>query len=738
MFGLANGWLALGALGGAIPVIIHLLNRRRFRVVRWAAMEFLLASLRKNYRRVRMENLLLLILRVLIIMLMAVALARPLVGESGLLGALGTESRHVVLVLDDSLSMHYREGRVSSFERARDIAGRILGALHKGDVVSLLAMSDVTRPLIKEASLDIELARREVRRLKPGWGGTGLREALVQAAELVASTHKPRKDVFILTDLQAGAWGRKSDAPGAELRSALDRIREEAKVFVVDVGADRPDNLAVTRLAPRFKVVGTGSATEFDVEVVNFGRTTVSGVQVQFLVDKFSQDTKTLDLLAGKAAVVSFSHAFQKKGAHLVQVRIGDDRLKADNVRHLAVNVEDSVPVLLVNGETAQEIDENETYFLERALRPPTPDGAPRPSHLAPTTITEFGLSGAVFEKYRLVVLANLASLAAENAVLRLEDYVRQGGALIVFLGDRVDAAFYNEQLFKGGRGLLPARLGPEVGSIGEDKKGINVELVKPVYPAFEFFQNEMALLLNKIVLFYRYVRLEPPKQSDDVRLIARFDGGDPAILEKTFGRGKVVLFASTCDAEWNNFGPAGALPIAMQELASYLASGDLWQRNIVVRQAYRRTFTPEELVVAVTIRPPGEASAAEELRPYQVGGSGTDGGPAGLAATEIRFTKTETAGPYDIELVRQDGGKQPVEYFAVNSPADESDLRRLTVDAARQVIDGFDFTYATGAAQLELAVSESRASRDLSRSLLMAVLVMACIELILAQRFGR
>ena len=725
MFELVNGWLMLGALGGSIPVIIHLLNRRRFRIVRWAAMEFLLASLKKNFRRVRMENLLLLLLRVLMVVLMALALARPVLPETGVMSALGTEGRHAIIIVDNSLSMRYHDGRGTCFDRAKGVAQQILRSLNKGDVVSVLAMSDLTRSIIGHATLDVELAKNDIGRIAPGWGGTDVREALVAAAGLLGSTEKPRKDIFLITDMQALGWGKKEDETGPELKTALEQIRKKAELFVVDVGSDEPENLAVTDLKPDSRITGTGSRTTFSVKVTNFGRAKKAGIEASFLVNRFNQDMKSIDVGPGETATVSFSHRFRRKGAHVVQVELDDDRLKADNVRHLALYVEESVPVLLVNGETSRERDQDETVYLEFALKPPSPEGSSKLSNIEPTTITEFGLSAIDFEKYRLVALANLASMAAKNAVLRLEDYVKHGGPLLIFLGDRVDAKFYNQALFKGGEGLLPARLGREVGSIGEDKKGFHIELAKPDHPAFQSLTDEMRLLINRFVLFYRYFHLEVPKQAKNVRVIARFDTGSPAIVEKSFGRGKVVLFASSADAEWNNFGPTGALLVAIHELVGHLVAGGFWQHNVTVHQPYRRTFAPEDLVQATAIKPPGETSLAKKLSPF--------GQPP-----KIVFTETDAAGLYELELTRKDGTKQPMEYFAVNPPPEESDLTRYTPEQARAAIPAIEFKYATSVDELRLAVRRSRSGRDLARALLLTVLALACVELILGQRFGR
>jgi aerotolerance regulator-like protein/VWA domain-containing protein/glycosyl hydrolase family 42 (putative beta-galactosidase) len=746
MFELLHGWLGLGAIGGAIPVIIHLLNRRRFKIVRWAAMEFLLASMRKNHRRIRMENLLLLLLRVLMIILMALALARPRVVETGLMGALGTESRHAIIVLDQSLSMQYRDGQNAVFKKAKGVAQAVLESLNQGDVASLLVMSDETRPVVKEATLDIQLVKEEVKRLKPGWGATDARKALIAAAELIDVTRKTDRDVYIITDMQSGAWGKATDEPSAELKAALERLKTDAKVFVVDVGVEGADNIAVTAVRPLSKIVGTGTPMTFEIDVTNFGRAMKAGVTVNFAADKFSQDNKTLDIGPGKTETATFSHTFRTEGAHLVQAQLAEDRLSADNVRHLALNAEKSVPVLLVNGETATAVEENETYYIERALSPPTAEGAPRYSHIEPKVITEFGVSAADFERYRLVVLANLASLASENAVPRLEDYVRRGGALVVFLGDRVDSVFYNQQLYKNGTGLLPARLGREMGRLGDDKKGVTIELTKPVYPALQFFTGDKAILINPMVLLYKYFELVPPQQTENIRTVATVDGGGPAIMEKTYGRGKVVLFATSADTEWNNFGRVGSLLVVMHELVSYLAAGDLWDRNLQVGQPYRRTFAPELLIDKVTIRPPGAGSAPAVLKPYLIyskpakrsTGAAPPTSELQPVATEIVYNETSTAGTYELELTRQDGSRPPMEYVAVNPPPAESDLTRCTAADVRRRVKGLDFKYAADVRELKLAVAQSRSGKELARALLIALLAVACVELILGQRFGR
>jgi Mg-chelatase subunit ChlD len=735
----ANLWLALGALGGAIPIIIHLLNRRRFKIVRWAAMEFLLASLKKNYRRIQMQNWLLLLLRALLIVLMALALARPKLAPSAVAGALGTKSRHVVLVLDTSMSMRYRRGQESCFDRAKAIASSILRSLNKGDVVSLVRVSDTAVPVVREATVDVELVEREIARAEPGWGGTDLRAGLAAAGELLATSRKPSKEVYLLTDMQAAGWGKPDQAPSDELKAALERMRKTAKAFVVDVGAERPENTAVVGIVPTSKTLGVGAATEFEVTVANFGRSARQGLQINFLIDKFGQNSQAVDVAPGESTTVTFSHTFRTPGARLVQATIGEDRLRADDVRHLAVQIEEFLPVLLINGEPAERASDSETFYLERALRPPAPLGAVLASHVKPKTITEFDVAAVNFESYRMVVLANLASLAAEDTVRRLEDYVRNGGSLVVFPGDRVDTRFYNQQLFRDGDGLLPARLGNEVGSLGEDPTPVRLDLVQPIYEPFRRFTGERAIYIRQHVLFYRYLELELPDRREDLRVVATFDSGSPAIVEKPFGRGRVLLFASTADTEWNNFARMPAFLVVMQDLVGHLAASDYEQRNVLVGEPYRRTFSPEELVETVVVRPPGEQAPEVTLKPFlRAAPEPKPGEPPRPTYTELIFDETGTAGAYELELLRSDGVKRPIEYVAANPPPGESRVDRATAAQVRRMLPGFTFTLADSSSELNVAVRAARTGRELARPLLWAVLALACVELVLGRVFGR
>jgi len=124
-----NPWFLAGAAGAAVPLIIHLLVRRRYRHLPWAAMDLLLRAFKKTRRRLRIENLLVLLLRMAAVALIAVSLARPVVRSPAVAGKVGERSRALFILLDNSYSMNFKRGLQTPFEAAKKAAAEALDGL---------------------------------------------------------------------------------------------------------------------------------------------------------------------------------------------------------------------------------------------------------------------------------------------------------------------------------------------------------------------------------------------------------------------------------------------------------------------------------------------------------------------------------------------------------------------------------------------------------------------------------
>src|SRR5690606_28261170 len=225
--------------------------------------------------------------------------------------------------------------------------------------------------------------------------------------------------------------------------------------------------------------------------------------------------------------------------------------------------------VLVVNGEAAADPYEDEVYLLTVAIRPEGPQFSGNDL----TVVDESELETVDLSAYHLVLLANVYRLTEEAAV-RLERYVAAGGGVGIFLGDQIDPEIYNRILYRDGRGLLPAQLG-EVVVAPRDRAGFVLGQMDQNHPLMRRFADPQAGLLRG-VLAWQFVAAEPAKEDAAAavaaetatrpangapqagavaRVLARFDDPDkrPALVERAFGNGRVLLMTTTVDKEWTN-----------------------------------------------------------------------------------------------------------------------------------------------------------------------------------------
>ncbi|VAX39441.1 hypothetical protein MNBD_PLANCTO03-1357, partial [hydrothermal vent metagenome] len=205
--------LGIGAACVAIPIVIHLLMRRRRKPVRWAAMRFLLEATKQRQRRVRLEQLLLLAARCLLLALIALAVARPMFGSPG---ALGSGSREVYLLLDTSLASAARgaEGTTDlegSIERALELLAQLDGT--RGDRAALITLGSPAEALVLPATSDLALLERRLRSLHPTDSPMDLPGGLALVPKPEPDRDATPPTVAVLSAFREGSIGH-APAPG--------------------------------------------------------------------------------------------------------------------------------------------------------------------------------------------------------------------------------------------------------------------------------------------------------------------------------------------------------------------------------------------------------------------------------------------------------------------------------------------------------------------------------------------
>ncbi|MBI4879504.1 MAG: VWA domain-containing protein [Planctomycetes bacterium] len=751
-----NGALLWGVLLLVVPLLIHLLNRRRYRVVRWAAQEFLLEAFKRTRRRLTLESLLLLLLRCLLVVLLALALAQPFVPSSSPLSLFSPAQRDVVLVIDTSYSMGRRAaGGEALLERAKAQAGRVLDGLssERGDQVTVVALADPPR-LLHSVTTDVARAREAVERLAPDWRGADLVRTLDYLTENVLGD--AHKEVYVLTDLQRetfhpGASAAPESAAAAEAAAtpaSAWRVAAEhdCRFTLVDVGEEaEAHNLAVEELLPRPENVVAGEVVSFTATVRNRTPRDLRAVPATFVIDGQREQGRrvTFDAPAGGVAVVECSTIFRASDAaranHTVEFLLEEDDLPADDRRFLAFPVHQAVSVLLVDGDFAPEPELRETALLCDMLNPSLdPETGGTVFRLRVVDDRRFNGRAEDPADYDLIVLANVARIDAE-AARRLDDAVRAGRGLLVFLGDLVDARSYNERLHRAdGAGLLPARLLEARGDVREGSDAVFFPLVDDFqHPLLRVFSDPELRQNPTSVPIRRFFRTEVSSKDQATAVIMKLND-DPAapgalLLEKPAGRGRVVLFTTTADSAWAGWldNIETYLPL-MQETAYYLTLPDLSLFNLKVGDALRRTT--ESIPAEVCVLRPDASRDPIRDTPREM-----EYGEFVLPA----YRATGVPGLYGLELTYplsgagSDAGRREVEHFAVNVDVAESDLARVEEPAFRTLYPGVEVAFATEIDARQVEQAEARAG-ELWRAMLWALVGLLAAEMALAWWFGR
>lgn len=709
----ASGAMLFWGLAALVPIVIHLWNRRRYREVPWAAMEYLLAALRRHSRRILVEQWILLAIRTLILVLFAIALAEPLLSWlPSATGGLGSSGQtHWVLVIDGSYSMAAAEGGVSRFDRAKQLASQLVSESNQGDGFTLVLMEDVPQGVIRSPAFAPKDVQEELDALRPAHGGARLSSALAEVESILAAARDKQRrlteaKVCLFTDLGRTTW---DEAATDAVRQQLARLAEKASLHLFDVGDERTDNVAITRLDIRDALATPGRETSLEVELQNFGSEAAGSRQLELFIDGRRTHTQAVDIRPGGKLNVTLAHTFETPGEHRIEARLGSDLVEIDNHRFASLPVRASVKALCIQGAA------EEARNLAIALEPQQNER----QRVDVTVASESALLEKDLTEFDIVFLSNIGRFSRDEGAV-LERYVRQGGGLVLFLGDQVQIESYNEQLGAGEHRLLPVRL---AGVAQTAEYRLNpLQYRHPIVAAFA--GHERAGLLTTPV--WKYLRLEMVEGAR-ARTALAFDSGDPAIVTEQIGRGQVVVVAipastRSVDATtspptpWTALSTWPSFPPLVQETLAFTLTGRQAQRNLQVGDdiagVVPNATVQQTLVVAApdgrTERVPLKSQGQDAVWSY---------GPTGYSGMyEARF-----GAPRDM-----------TELYALNVNTRESDLERVDVESLPEQLTHD----APRSADAPVALATSRPA-ELFRYFLGGVLVLLLVETVFAWRIG-
>ena len=659
--------MLLWAAAAAIPLLLHLWNRNRHVEVPWAAIEFLLAAVQQQTKRMRMEQLLLLLLRMAIPVVLAVALADPIWQWLPSLGASLTSRppHHHLLIFDASYSMGYQVEARTRLAEAQQLAREIVNSSRQGDGFTLLVMADPPQAIVGSPAFASQDIMAEIAGLQLYDTSADLEQTLGLAQKTLENVRRehPRLEkhrVYFLSDMGANTWRPVSDPRLRELAGELESL---AEIVTLDVGVEAAQNIGISEVTRRTSVTTLSSDVHWRVAVTNFASPPDAPVDIEMLVDGRLVDRQAVSFAGQQQVTALFRYQFDSSGQHRVEFRLTDDALPIDNHRYEVVTARPSINVLCVSGKP------NAARNVALALAPSSDD-----TTIQTTLVSHHRLAELPLSDFDCVFLCNIARFTSDT-VAQLRDYLRLGRGLVMFLGDRVQSENYNRMLAAGEDEppILPARIGALAppGSYLLDPQDYRHPIIQPFRG-----QQRTGLLTTPI---WAYFRLTPPPDSRS-RVALQFTNGDPAIIEHTVYQGRVALVATAASEQsvmrqagqlrpWTAWSAWPSFPPIVQELLAITAEAEDERRNVFVGDVLGATLPSSVTTRLVTLSHEGAGSKDNRRLPVVE--------VAGRAAWS--FPQTYRSGFYSAIFLDEDA---PADSFAVNLAADqESSLQRLPLE---------------------------------------------------------
>ena len=717
----------IGIAAAGIPLVLHLIYRRRAQKVLFSTIRFLKLSNERTAHRRRIQNLLLLLLRMVLFILFALALSQFIITMTEGSGP-SRPPAAVIIVMDNSYSMAATHEGKTRYLLAKGAAVEILEDLLPGDEAAVLftcAFEPPPKKLARPQGKKGAKSKQKPGRYEPGTftfdtqgiynvisrsrcsarRGNVMHE-IKKAQKLLLKRKRELREIYVLTDMQKLAWetGPQWDE---EPETAFERERKgRIPVFVFDAGKPVTRNLVVREIRVSAQALVRDSPITIDADIYNPMDTPVNKVIVSLFVSGVEKEKRQLGVGADAVGTVAFRYEPAESGVQCIQVRLHDkkDALAVDNMRSLKLEVKERIRVLIVQdaGSAVEVLDQS--YFLERALDPSIALSGPSASRMRPDRLLAKDLTRARLDDYEVVFVLGIKSMP-DAAAASLKEFVKDGGGLIFFAGDNMDVKEYARLFATGTDPLLPVSLRPIETTTPDRRRFKQVTSVDESHFVFAPFRG---LNLLRAVRVYKSATIDL-NASTPMKSLADLEDGQPLLLEHSSGRGKVVFITVSADGTWSNL-PVTDVFLPMVHQLVYHLCGSFEETDSVavgVEYHFPKDLTPAEITVR---RPNG---VQETLEPG-----------------EVKYADTFEPGPYTY-VARGAVARRGA--FVVNPDTTESDLKRLSKEDLTKHLAPSTVRFWSDADEMRRVVAPLRTGVPLRHWFILITIILVVFETVIS-----
>jgi|GEM_PF-5420875 len=781
--------LLWGLFAAGIPVAIHLIGRTKPIPHRFPAMRFIIKSQKSSSRALKLKHLIVLLLRMLALAAFAMALARPFWGDAkaeaawigagiaigivslltiylreyatGLLGLLIVSALYLtyprdlngsrqtlygdfVLVVDQSMSMGYLETDGTRFDRARRQVSQFLDRLKPDSRVALILATETPERALGRLSFRHESIREKMQNAAATGRGLDLERALLAAQTILehgrnpsfnkeAVTGSARPSAIVLfSDLQAGSINVIASRSVAGKASGV--ARNPFELIVVDVGSEQAANGAVLSAVLPGTVLPAEAPASISAKVRPAD--TERPVLVELYIDEKRIDQKRLEPKGQQVLDVDFHFQTGAAGSHSGRIHLPDsDRLPTDQAFLFAYTAGRPASALIIESP-AQGQEKGSAFFVRAALQPSSNDLQLGISGLTFTVEAPMELTLAKLSKFRVVLLADCGPLSP-GSWSALQQWVNDGGGLFVWLGSRSatdDARRMDYQELANHRGLLPGK----IGNVTLLEKPLQISVAQPDHPLVAHFTPGVASILRETQV-RKLVKITAEPRDPNASVVLALTDGTPLMLEKIYGRGRVISVAIDPARECSDLPSRGEAYVTLLLDAIRLLTGDESESSARLGMPLMLTLpSPPEDNQVIWKRPGAPTTMLRvDLSSTEVRGAPVSSGPVTVIVPPI-----ESPGVQNFSWTPAGSTTPQVKMIAVNADPAESDLEKAKPEIVRRALARYQPELVRHFAEARILGGEttdgSHGSRELSAGVLLALIAFLLGESFLSNRLYR
>jgi len=686
-----NPAILFGLAAATIPVIIHLLNLRKLKKIEFSTLIFLKELQKNKIRRVKLKQWLLLALRILIILLIVTAFARPTLEGVSIGGTTSAAKTTALFILDDSFSMSVVDQNGSYINQAEQTIKELLSNFEAGDEVGLILVSGDTDGEVP-VTTNINSIAEKLKSINISHASGTINAALIKASKLISESKNFNKEIYLLSDFQKDRIAIEQNI--VDLGKALN---EQVKLYSFNYSGKEVYNIGISSLKVITKIFEVKKPISFETTVVNYSDKTVNNLVVSLFVGGKRSAQKSIDLAPNKSQIVQLEGTTNENGFVDVIVEIEDDEINIDNKRFSSIFIPEKFSVLLLYDILS------DIRFVKLALQSAAANGNLELDEKPLSTISTLKLNN-----YDAVIIIGTRGIDRFD---ELKKFLAEGGGLILFPSSKPDLT--------GFQGILNSLSLPQAKDLIINSEQINkaVDFEKVDYDHLllqNIFRDEQKKEIESPII-QSYYKISPMGKGKSI--ISLLDGSS-FLSEYDFDRGKIFVFNVSPVLEWSDFPVKSIFAPLIYKSVVYLSAEDRSESEYIAGEPLNINISRRTLPIIKVVRP----DKSDDL--INLNGNNSD---------FLNYNKTFLSGNYKIF-----SGDDLLETISVNTDQLESNINYISDDKFEEYLESINFKgshikLTKGEDPLTL-ILQARFGSELWRYFLMAAFLLALIEMAIAR----